>query len=413
MEEQNKTQLPEITKEQAEKYIEEIFEEYGRPILNEELAEGLIKKTGYKITKSFISYNIPDIILNHLVTIIFGDYSTKFYYPTIYFNKLLIKFIDNTGSYHNTIYLIEDFIKYLIDTFRLRDVYRNLIDFNINKKIHLVSINYKSGIDLHHYFADLIKKYENKFYVTAEEGFYIIKTINQADILRQEKIIIDGVFSSLKSNKKIKLSELIFELNLNSEIDFRPINSERILKIINQYSNDFNFDSQTKIIFLKSDEEILEAMKNYFEEKTETITSFIEKGAEPGILAVIFSGKNFPLEEAANYINTRPIILLDNITYNNDLKVYFNLNNKRVEDTNANDLKYLKALLPKDTDYNNWLNENCIVSFFPISKERIQTLMPKVIKHFSPVLNLNRNPNNLFEFTIKQKVEEYLKNLNG
>lgn len=199
---------------------------------------------------------------------------------------------------------------------------------------------------------------------------------------------------------KIALSPLPMEI-------IKPVTKKELREIL---SNNiyFLYDKENDAVRLFTNNELSEKIKNYFNQNYSPISISDTKYDKAGILAIKFTGKEFPLSEAKEYINVRPIIFLCDVAKNSSIKDIL-LINRELSEKESNDIKYLKCLFDNDQEFINWLENNTSVSFHETHPKIIKYVHPKLLEDLSPIFNIQHNPGNLFQYTLKTKFEEYLK----
>lgn len=301
-------------------------------------------------------------------------------------------------------------IKEIIEDFRTQLVnYYNLTDplgesFDIHSDAGLGDNNKKN-------LLAFIDKHSDTFYrKTGLDKFgsetWLIGLVEWKDtVLDTDRKLIRNVMIKISRDlkgKSITLKELTYSVN-RVKLDTltpKPFNEELIKEIILQNSGRLMYDISKDTISLSDD---LEFMTNYFKENRYNFNEFNFAENSSGLLAYIFIGKEFPLKEAEEYVKTRPVIFIDEIHYTNVNRINFSNESTLIE--------YLKAVMDtsNDEEIKKWLSENIALSYYEESKAEIKKIAPKIIEKFSPIFNLDNNPGNLFQYTLKSKLEEYYK----
>jgi len=72
-------------------------------------------------------------------------------------------------------------------------------------------------------------------------------------------------------------------------------------------------------------------------------------------------------------------------------------------------MEYLEVFLETNDieDIESWLRKNVVLSYYEEFLPEITLLAPQIIEKISPVFNVNKNPGNLFQYTLKSKLDEY------
>ncbi|NCQ19172.1 MAG: hypothetical protein GW805_12710 [Ignavibacteria bacterium] len=211
-------------------------------------------------------------------------------------------------------------------------------------------------------------------------------------------------------DNRIPLNVLCHKLNSSDgEFDIKkPIDQSKLRKaILNEKNGRLEIDSADNVNLVSE----IEFLPKYFFENRELLANFNFNKSTSGILAFSYLGNKFPLNEAEEYVNVRPVIHLALVK---NLKEEFP---KLISDLTENEqftperefMFFLKAVLPEDASAVEWLNENIAVSFYEEDAQDLKLVMPKIIGHLSPVFNLAQNPGHLFPYTLKEKLENFTK----
>ncbi len=272
-------------------------------------------------------------------------------------------------------------------------------------------INFESLHNGDDFLLKIIKKNDHLFYIKDEDSFsdYFIKIGNkkwiEEKIFEAEKILRNEiVFSIFKPLNKISFTLSKLTQRTNRSVNFlglpKPYGEELIEKIIKDNPDRFIYNEETKTVELVDD---LIYLENSFNKNKQLLKDFNSKSEDSGFLAFSFIGKSFPLNEAKDYISTRPIIYIT--TIENLSEEFQNL----IENKESELIEILSAILPEDTKILEWINQNLAVSFVEFDEDYMNLIRNQVIEKFSPIFNLNDNPGNLFQYTLKNKLEEYRK----
>ena len=249
-------------------------------------------------------------------------------------------------------------------------------------------------------------KHKDKFYVRqGKKGLrdaYIVGLVEWKDkvLENDRKIIRNAMIKVLRDTKgkSLSLKDLTFAVNrIKLEtLTPKPFNEELIKQIVIQNSGRLVYDISKDAITLSDD---LEYITNYFKENRQHFNEFNFPQNTSGFLAWVFIGNDFPMKEAIEYVKTRPIIFIDEILDRTSKNILVNY--KLIE--------YLKAVMDTsdDEEIKTWLSENVILSYYEEGIDQVKLLSPKIIEKFSPIFNTNKNPGNLFQYTLESKLEEY------
>ncbi len=137
--------------------------------------------------------------------------------------------------------------------------------------------------------------------------------------------------------------------------------------------------------------------------------------------------KNFLIEEAKEYIATRPIIYIgltsqiskffifdrNKFSFHSDtiLVDFINKSDKSKKESimELEELyRYLLSILGSWENVKNWLKENVVFSIYEEAVKGLEPVYQKLIEKYSPIFNVNNNPGNLFAYTLEQKVQEFV-----
>lgn len=222
-----------------------------------------------------------------------------------------------------------------------------------------------------------------------------------------QKLLRDRI-KSILSDQPLILEELRFEINSSEDIPGieKPVSAALIKNVLEMNIDLFFFDENNDIVRLLTDDEFLEYVKERLKNDTTLISKLPESFNEDGIVALLFIGNQFSLEEAKEYVNVRPIIFVTNVDNDVEIKKLLSIDDMKIDDPEESDLRFLKTIIPKDVDSFDWMKNNLAVSFVKCSKERLKIILPKLIKSISPIFNFTHNPQNLFESIIKAKAAE-------
>jgi len=253
----------------------------------------------------------------------------------------------------------------LIDTSKLGDILDSDDRF---------IISHKSSFELGKNNLVALKSWEEKLYKSKR---FVLDTIN-----------------ILASNSGITLKKLLFKLNL-SNYDYglvKPYTTNTFIKVMQFEGNLFHINDD-KIEIRSLNERIEDALK-----QKKKISHFRVGEHVSGLLILSYIGNNFPIAEAKEYVELRPMIFF--------LPIFsISLGFREA-------LQQFEILIRKifDLNYQNiddWMNENLAVSFVIEDYDYLKLNFDKLMQEYSPVLNLEKNPGNLFRGIIEEKLREY------
>lgn len=374
------------------------FNKLQRPLFEDEFEE-------YKEIKDFIS-EIKLILSYHPYTNYYTLYlpDENLYYILNKICQVILKKNDEIKINEFYYLVVEGFLSY----YNLYELIGRIIYQHKNTLyIQFFGVEFSWKFAVIDQFTDFLIENRDKYRITKKDKDIFVESIIRFSE-KNQKIFLNSILEVFRDihTKTIQFNELILELELILK-ELKPINYYVIETVIKNNPLYFNFDEQSKIVNILSDEEIIEKIQEYFKNNQKLVNEFGGVIEESGFIALTFIGKNFPFSEAAEYVKTRPIIFVDSILDKTDLETYISFSNEDLINPEVPDTKYLKIFNLED-DVKNWIVENCYISFLPYDRDRVKLLFPKLVEKLSPVLNLSSSANNLFEYTLKQKINEYL-----
>lgn len=199
-----------------------------------------------------------------------------------------------------------------------------------------------------------------------------------------------------KMNKEINLSRLALELSMDEKSygipkPIRPNELQQILEKLPRIS----LDTQ-KVRLIKIEETLVKS--DYM--SISVLQEFESKPTGPGFFIFKYDGDRFPINAAIEYVNLRPVIYIMTIS-NVDTEIWSKITSDQFEMS-----KNLSVFL-KENELINWLTQNTKVSFVQEAPDYINVSFDKLMQEYSPVLNLDKNPGNLFRGIIEEKIREY------
>jgi len=304
--------------------------------------------------------------------------------------KLSDSFINYYALRHNTYSQFED-ISYYKSNVGIQHSYENLIGFIDNNKDKF----YKKTDSI--YGSNALVKVGLKSWL--EVGIFA----NPQQIIKNE--IINSILKK-HTPPALALENITFRINrlpIDAGIP-KPFNNNLLEKIILDDSDRFKYDRSTGLVELIDDLTYLVSVINKNQFLMKEFNFNLQKA---GFLAFTFIGKIFPLKEAIDYVSTRPIIFINTVkNLSNEFSSIIKEDNLFLNEF----IEYLTAILQNNTSVNDWINENLTVSFTEFDGDLISKLRNPLISKLSPILNISNNPGNLFQYTLKAKLEEYYNN---
>lgn len=328
----------------------------------------------------------------------------------------------------------KEFIKTEIETF-LEDENQSLSISDIEKQCYRSLCNYfnYSQYDLYHdgeggirVFGNLTKIIEvinenpQIFYkiVFTKTGSWadrvgLIKWVNQVIPSNYSRFEYSILYNFRKSKREsFELKNLDFRINRSPvELDVpKPISMDYVISQIEKSSDIYSYDKETEKVFLKTDLERIKKILQSNSHEFLKFNDFVQSSGtrSSGILSFTYTGPNFPLIEAGEYVKLRNIIFISKAySLATDFKKLFDFN----KITDSKILSILSAIIGEE-NLEKWITENIKISFYeeyfePTDKELID-LEKRIIEDISPLLNLEGNPGNLFRITLEDKLNAYL-----
>lgn len=440
----------EMTK--VEKILREKFEELERPIFLEELDISIIDikpenlgviyyilKGDERITKKGFYFPLEEKL--KIIKRILSGYGTneKIYSSDLdykiqnHFKKFYPAFFNLLPKIENDFYLnlYGSILSITSDIDSLNFIEKKIKKFNyFNKGYNSFdySFNYSGDWkDRFYYEKDFLQNRINEllsiFFLkhfhdeyqhigggTSFNTICFIKKSRRRPVL--QKFLIE-FFIKKNYTEHITIEDLSYEIGLTDKVPeeiIKPVTKKELREIF-ENEEYFHYDKDNDSVKMLSFSEIVEKIKNHFEQSYSNFSISESEYNKKGILALKFTGNEFPLPEAIDYINVRPIIFVYNVDSQTKIDNILLLD-KEISDKENNDIKYLKSLFNNDEEYKKWLEKNTSVSFYEAPEEIVKHIYPKLVADLSPIFNIQHNPGNLFQYTLKSKLEEYLKKQN-
>jgi hypothetical protein len=282
------------------------------------------------------------------------------------------------------------------------------VDYGLrfDKLIKMIDIVLNESPEKFHKLLDLRKSNEN--------DFIVLKTWESKSLITQYSRFESAILYNFRKSKKeiLELKNLDFRLNrLPFIYDVpKPISLEYIISQLQNESDIYHFDEANEKIIHKEDLKRIKKKLINLTMKYRDFGNFISSiwRTTSGIISIKYSGLDFPLKEASEYVNLRNIIFISK-TYNvlTDFKKLFDFEN-------INDSKFLLILssIIGEDNLREWIEENIKISFyeeyFEPTDNELGDLEKRIIEDISPLLNLDGNPGNLFRITLEDKLNAYL-----
>ncbi|KAB2908909.1 MAG: hypothetical protein LC102_08900 [Ignavibacteriales bacterium] len=199
-------------------------------------------------------------------------------------------------------------------------------------------------------------------------------------------------FTSLK-RENLTTSQLAYALSLDPMFTalLKPVNPKELSEALQKFER---FKLEGNSISLRGMEEMI---NNIPPDKYVSFNNIPHFWRGEGLLLLKFIGDKFPMEEAIKYLEIRPIIFAS---------IESEFSAEKLEDLNANFPEFstiLTALLG-ESDIESWSKENLRAYFIHDQVEHLRTIFDSILKEISPILNIKKNPGNLFAGLIEEKL---------
>ena len=212
-------------------------------------------------------------------------------------------------------------------------------------------------------------------------------------LYKPKRFVLD-VIDILALNNGISLKKLLLKLNLsNNDYGFvKPYTIDTFKKVMQFEGNIFEIDEDTIRILSINDRVELALLQK------KRLSNFKVNEQVSGLLIFLFIGDEFPIKEANEYVSLRPIVYFFPV-FNIALGM-----SKLIESFK----KSLQKMFGRNfEDIDEWVNENLAISFVIENFDYLKLNFDGIMKEYSPVLNLEKNPGNLFRSIIEEKIREY------
>ncbi|MCA0387098.1 MAG: hypothetical protein LCH52_01245 [Bacteroidetes bacterium] len=216
------------------------------------------------------------------------------------------------------------------------------------------------------------------------------------DKFNKEMQFVSNIISIVRNSGITEFQRVLLKVNLLPK-DFgipKPYKKEEILEILEKFPHIIRVENNEIRIH-----DINKHMNIISFEKT-PIKKFKKHFDVPGLIIVSFTGQTFPIAEANDYINLRPAIYFHVV--NNLNREYDDILYKKESQFN----KIFRSILNND-DIRDWMEVNLSISFVLEDYDYLKQNFDKLMQEYSPVLNLEKNPGNLFRTIIEEKIREH------
>lgn|GEM_PF-4735207 len=259
------------------------------------------------------------------------------------------------------------------------------------------------------YFIRKVLVGYNKLVIISEEGTEFLQ-------IPPKIPIIDEIIRLLKEYKQgLPDSVLLHRLN-TSDVHYaefnKPIKNDTFYDLLKKY--DYYFDKRSiGDIKIPDWKEIIIKEKLLSKFSEIDLTKFASSNYHL-IISYIFNGDKFPLETSEEYVRLRPIIFIDFYNRTESYPDYHPLKkNKFMEIIGA--LLFSKYGRNLTADFiEEWLENNIFISAINPYRHTMGGNIVNTTKHIDlitrelvPVLNLENNPGNLFEDSVRKALADY------
>jgi len=255
-------------------------------------------------------------------------------------------------------------------------------------------------VDIHS-LANYEKK-SNKFTVLQQNKF---DSLSDSKIVLTEKfrtanndiILLTSlfkVFYKLNINE-ISINQLCLALSMDKEFTTipKPVRVKELKPLIERFTR---FIISEDTVRIRKVEEMLNDVSSEDFVRFDKIPSY---WIGEGLMVFKFIGEEFPIEEAREYVEIRPIVYLN-------LEKQFSFENLQNFSAHYSELaKAIYVLTPK-SDTDKWATENLRVFFLNDNYEHLMVIFDSLLKNYSPVFNIQKNPGNLFRSFIEDKIKK-------
>lgn len=191
-------------------------------------------------------------------------------------------------------------------------------------------------------------------------------------------------FNGLKT-KSLSLDKLCLVLTMDKNFSAipKPVRAHELEPLLNEFPR---FEVIESMVTMLSVAELLSKLTS---DQFYDINNIPNFALGEGLLIVKFIGENFPLEQASEYVELRSIVYM---TIESDFSAEKLLDVRK----NYPELSEVLWALIKDTEIQSWINENLRFGFIHDDLESLKLIFDSLIRDFSPIFNIKKNPGNLF-----------------
>lgn len=240
---------------------------------------------------------------------------------------------------------------------------------------------------------------DGRFVISHKSAFeygknnYVALGVWEAKLYRTKSFVFE-IIRTLGPDRVMPVKSLLFKLNL-SKTNFgfaKPYSIETILKLMDIEGAIFTIEGELLKATAMEERIVLKLNGKML------IKDFKPQEDVPGLLVFSFIGEDFPISEAREYVNLRPAVYFAQVEY--------------LEFSYSKILKSFVSLIASISgssigDAYDWVLQNFAVSFVIEEPDFLKLNFDKLMSNYSPILNLDRNPGNLFRGIIEEKIREY------
>ncbi len=203
------------------------------------------------------------------------------------------------------------------------------------------------------------------------------------------------VFYKLKV-KSLEIEKLCLALSMDKDFNAmpKPVKVDELLPILSIMAG---FKVEGAVVSILDIKERLSELDNF---GMRNISSYGKSKLGSGLLVIKFIGDDFPITEAIEYVNLRPIVYIS-------LESGFSGDKLSNFQENFPEMTKILTALIKDVDIQTWVDENFNFGFMGDVFQKLKAEYDTILKDFSPIFNLEKNPGNLFRGIIEEKIREY------
>lgn len=247
----------------------------------------------------------------------------------------------------------------------------------------------------------ILDKYDDRFVITSksqfeDSGSHIIGLKIKEQKLFKDEIFLYKLLQIFRKDENITIDKLLLKLNLlKFESGYaKPFSVETIKTVSNRLGGYLQIFGNR--ILVTSLSVRIHNAKN----TRATVENFDSEKEIPGLILFYFTGSQFLFQEMTEYVSLRNLIYMQP-TKN------LRIDSSKIFVSEDSELKIILQSKIKETELANWINENLAVSFVIEDYDYLKLSFDKLMQEYSPVLNLDKNPGNLFRGIIEEKIREY------